>query len=321
MFNGLDVEGIIRQKVYARFDGAPYLYLYDVKDFDGLNKKGFTFESSLGHNMQAYFYYYDNPIKNRLIIFEHGLWGCHRSYLKEIEMLCKRGYLVLAQDHTGCMESGGEDTNGFAQSLRDLNDLLNAVSKIDKLNDYDVSIIGHSWGAYSTMNITALYPKISHLVPISGFISVKAIIKQNFRGLLALLRKKVMKIEKRSNPDFFNFSGEKTLKATNAKVLVVHAVDDLTVEYDYSAKKLQKALKKKENVEFLIVENKGHNPNYTENAVTLKRAMQAEIKEHMLDGMLEDEEFCKEFLEKHDWDKITEQDNEVWNKIFDFLER
>ena len=71
----------------------------------------------------------------------------------------------------------------------------------------------------------------------------------------------------------------------------------------------------------MITDGKGHNPTYTKEAVALKGAMQAEIKEHALDGMLENEEFCKEFLEKHNWDKITEQDTEVWNKIFDFLEK
>ena len=321
MFNGLDVETIIRQKVYARFDGAPYLYLFDVKDFEGLNRKSFTFDSSLGHKMQAYFYYYDTPIKNKLIIFEHGLWGCHRSYLKEIEMLCKKGYLVLAQDHTGCMESGGDDTNGFAQSLCDLDDMLNALYKVEEFKDYEISVIGHSWGAFSTMNITALHPKIKHVVPISGFISVKAIINQNFRGILALLRKRVLKIEKKSSPKYFNYSGIKTLKNTSAKVLIIHSVDDETVDYSFSAKKLEKSLKKKDNVEFLIVDGKGHNPTYTENGVKLKKIMQAELKEHALDGKFEDEEFCKEFLARHDWDKITEQDSSLWNKIFEFLEK
>ena len=104
-------------------------------------------------------------------------------------------------------------------------------------------------------------------------------------------------------------------------MLVIHSTDDETVDYSFSAKKLQKALKKKSNVEFLIVDGKGHNPTYTKNGVGLKKIMQAEVKEHALDGKFEDMEFCKEFLKKHDWDKITEQDTELWERIFAFLEK
>ena len=84
---------------------------------------------------------------------------------------------------------------------------------------------------------------------------------------------------------------------------------------------LQGWFKVKEVNQFLITEEKGHNPNYTKEAVRLKKIMQNEIKEHAFDGMLADEAFCKEFLNSHDWEKITEQDNEVWGKIFEFLEK
>jgi pimeloyl-ACP methyl ester carboxylesterase len=89
--------------------------------------------------------------------------------MKEIERLAHAGYLVFAYDHTGCMESGGEHINGFAQSLADLHSALTVLEKDPSYSAYTFSVVGHSWGGYSTLNIAALHPEITHVVAISGF--------------------------------------------------------------------------------------------------------------------------------------------------------
>ena len=93
--------------------------------------------------MQGYFYYYNSFKPNRLIVFDHGMWSGHMGYMKEIEMLARHGYLVYSYDHTGCMESGGDFTNGFAQSLHDLDNCLSALEKLSELKDYEISVMGH----------------------------------------------------------------------------------------------------------------------------------------------------------------------------------
>lgn len=83
--------------------------------------------------------------------------------MKEIERLCRAGYAVLSYDHTGCMESGGTSPKGLAQSLCDLNDCIKAIKADTRFLGIDISVVGHSWGAFSTLNITSLHPEISHI--------------------------------------------------------------------------------------------------------------------------------------------------------------
>ena len=114
------IVDVFKKQMYNRCDDNGTAYYFSADDFEGLNKRGFTFTAQAGHTLQGYFYWYENPMENRLVVFEHGMGGGHRSYMREIETIAKKGYMVFAYDHTGCMESGGESPNGFAQSLKDL---------------------------------------------------------------------------------------------------------------------------------------------------------------------------------------------------------
>ena len=177
------VKKIYNKQVLTRFKDYGTIYYFSEKDFPRLNRYPYSFKGSDGQRLQGYFYCYENPINKRLVIFEHGMGGGHRSYFREIEMLAKHGFLVFSYDHTGCMESEGENTRGFSQSLNDLDCCMKALKNEKCLDGYDFSVMGHSWGGFSSMNIPALYPEISHVVAMSGFISVFEMIKQIFFGV------------------------------------------------------------------------------------------------------------------------------------------
>ena len=151
------------------------------------------------------------------------------SYMREIECLAKAGYLVFAYDHTGCMASGGKHIGGFAQSLHDLDDCMKALKAEKALEGYTFSVIGHSWGGFSTMNIAALHPEITHVVSMSGFVSVELILKQMFKGILGGYVKALLAAEREINPGYADFSALESLKNTGAKVLLVYSADDRTV--------------------------------------------------------------------------------------------
>ena len=167
------IVGTFRNNFLRRCDDAGTAYYFSAADFPGLEAEPFSFPSCKGHTLKGSFYHYANPIPGRIVVFDHGFGGGHRSYMKEIELLCRHGYLVFSYDHTGCMESGGEDIGGFTQSLVDLNDCLNALKASDRCRGLDFSVMGHSWGGFSTLNICALHPDISHIVVLSGFVSVE----------------------------------------------------------------------------------------------------------------------------------------------------
>jgi pimeloyl-ACP methyl ester carboxylesterase len=239
--------------------------------------------------------------------------------MREIERLAKAGFLVYSYDHTGCMRSGGENTNGFAQSLRDLDDCIGALKKVPALQERTISVMGHSWGGFSTMNITALHPEITHVVSMSGFVSVEWMIHQIMAGPLKIFRKTMFALERSSNPDYVDFDAIQSLRKTNAKVLLIASADDQVVQKVYHFDMLQRELSDRENIHFLVTEQKGHNPSYTCDAVRYKDDFFAQFQKLVKKKKLETPEQQQAFMSTFDWKRMTEQDEAVWNPILSHL--
>ncbi|MDD6276370.1 MAG: alpha/beta fold hydrolase [Clostridia bacterium] len=312
------VVNMYKGMMYARCDDTETVFYFSAEDFDGLHKESYPFKASAGHTLQGYIYHYDNPIEKRIVVFDHGMGGGHRAYMKEIEKLCRHGYTVFAYDHTGCMESGGETTGGLAQSLCDLNDCIATIKADRRFAGWDISVMGHSWGAFSTLNISALYPEISHIVAMCGFVSVEEMIKSFFPGVLKGYRKAIFALEKESNPRFVKFNAVESLSKSSAKALLIYSEDDQMcrrVHYDI----LKSVLDGKGNVRFMLCKNKGHNPNYTEEAVKLLGEFgKARTKLTRNKKATADEK--ANFVASYDWDAMTVQDDTVWTKIFEHLD-
>lgn len=313
------VKKIYGKQVLTRFKDYGTVYYFSEKDFTGLAKESFSFHGSQGQKLQGYFYSYENPVRGRLVIFDHGMGGGHRSYFREIEMLAKHGYLVFSYDHTGCMESEGENTRGFSQSLNDLDCCIKALKNEASLDGYDISVMGHSWGGFSSMNIPCLHPEISHIVAISGFVSVFEMIKQIFFGIKGFYRY-FYAIEEKNNPVFSKVNSVESLKHTNTKALIIHSSDDKTVNVKKHFNILQKGLKDNKNISFLLVDGKNHNPNFTTAAVKYKDEFFRILSKKLKNKELKTDEEKKAFVEGFDWRKMTEQDEKIWEKIFDFLD-
>lgn len=315
------ILGIYKNLAYTRCDDKGCAYYFSSDDFPGMKKERYPLYSSLGHKLSAYLYSYADAKPGRLVIFEHGFFGGHRSYMREIEMLCRGGYLVLAYDHTGCMESGGETPGGMAQSLADLNDVINALKKDERFSGVDISVVGHSWGGFSTLNIVKYHPNISHIVAISGFVSVEMLVNSFFSGILRGYRKAVMALEHISNPVFVTASAIDTLKNSNVKSLLIYSDNDQMCKKSVHYDALAKSLSEKENVELLLVSGKGHNPNYTHSAVAYLGEYSKILSKLSRRGKLASAEQREKFVKSFDWWKMTEQDKNVWERIFVTLEK
>ena len=314
------VVNIYKGMAYTRCDDNGTAFYFSAKNFEGLRCEAYPFEASKGHKLSGYLYSYSDPIENRIIVFDHGFGGGHTAYMKEIEMLCHHGYLVFAYDHTGCMESGGESPNGMAQSLCDLNDCLRALKSDSRFTEYDFSVMGHSWGGFSTLNISALHPNISHIVALSGFVSVNMLVNTFFGRLLKPYRKAVMRLEESSNPEFIKYNAIETLSNSNVKALLIYSDNDMLCKKEVHYDSLKNALEGRENIDFLLEYGKGHNPNYTVDAVTyLGEYIDAKNKLTKR-KKLETDEQKREFLSSFDWDRMTKQDSAVWQKIFECLD-
>lgn len=305
--------------MHTRCDDTETVFYFSSDDFPGLGKEPISFTASAGHTLKGYLYQFEGAREDRLIVFDHGFGGGHRAYMKEIFMLCKRGYKVFAYDHTGCMESGGDTPGGLAQSLSDLNDCIDMIKSDERFSGLDISVMGHSWGAFSTMNIAALHPEISHIVAMSGFVSVKEMIGTFFSGILKGYREVILELERESNPKYVEYNAVQTLSNSKVKALLIYSENDQMcrrVHYDI----LKAGLDGKENVDFLFVSNKGHNPNYTEDAVRyLGEFGKARAKLTRKKRVTKEEKV--RFVASYDWNRMTAQDEKVWEAIYTHLEK
>ncbi len=320
---GKKIEKMYRAQLFARADDMGTAYYFSAADFEGLTQTAFAFRAAAGHRLQGYFYAYDNPVEGRIVVFDHGMGGGHRSYMREIEMLARRGYRVFAYDHTGCMESEGQGTNGFAQSLCDLNDALCALKNDPVYGKCAISVMGHSWGAFSTMNIAALHPDVKHVIAMAGFVSVGRILRQMFGrvGIMKLFYKRLWRVEQAANPAFVTYDAAETLKQADMPVLLIYSDDDPVVQASHHRDVLAQALEGRANVRFLTVSGRGHNPNYTVDAAQYLASYAADLAAKRKAGELEKDEQKRAFVSSWDWRRMTEQDEEVWSAVFETLDR
>ena len=196
------IEKMYKDLLFKRQDPDGTIFYFDENYFEGLNSEEFSFMSKRGHRLYGKFYFYEGYRTDRLIIFEHGMGNGHNAYFREIENLCKNGYLVYSYDHTGCYRSEGEHIHGLTGSLSDLDDCITALVKVKGILENEISVIGHSWGGFSSWNILSCHPDLHSIVAMAGFISVKVMHKQIIPFFLAPFRKRLFEIEKQTNPKF-----------------------------------------------------------------------------------------------------------------------
>ena len=317
MFLRKKLEEIYKGTLFARQDIKDEIFYFSSDDFEGLNKTEYSFKNKWGDNVRGYFYTYDGADPDRIVVFDHGLAIGHRSYFREVEVLAAHGYTVYTFDHTGCTESEGEGIHGFLGSLSDLDDCLKAL-KAD-FPAKSISVVGHSRGGFSTMNIPAYHSDLTHIVAISGFAEIKDMINQLIPSFAKKTREHIYQVEASELPDYVGASAVDTLKDTKVKTLIIHSADDSTVSMKHYDK-LHSALKNNQNISFLLIDGKNHNPHYTSDAVKYKDGFFKTYKKMKKKKLLVTKEQKEAFKASYDWYRMTAQDDAVWSEIFKHLD-
>ena len=147
---------------------------------------------------------------------------------------------------------------------------------------------------------------------------MKLLIHSYFDGILKGYRKAIMQIERNANPDFVGYHAVESLSKTDAKVLLIYSGNDKLCTKVAQYDTLKAGLDGKENIR--LVSDKGHNPNYTEDAVRYLGEYVSKRAKMIRKKQLETDEQKKAFLASWDWDRMTAQDDTVWNEIFQCLD-
>jgi hypothetical protein len=98
-------------------------------------------------------------------------------------------------------------------------------------------------------------------------------------------------------------------------------MDDETVGYKENIEMLSRALIEKENIQYILTSGSGHSPHYTPEAYALKCECFAKLKKLRKKGIMKHESNRHAFMLRQDWLAMTEQNEELWGKIFAFLEK
>ena len=245
--------GLVRR--FNKEVGIPY---YSFSDFKGLKQETKTFINSFGIEIHYFFYYYDNYKQDKTILFCPGIGPGHTSYLREIELLASHGYRVLTLDYTGCGESGGDILGSLNMPTLDTTDLLNYLGF-----EHEIVVIGHSLGGYTSLNLVNIRDEIKKAVVISGFVSIKALVKYYVHS--NLVTNIVLKYEEKTVPEYFGVDNIEYLKNTEDKIFVIQSDDDTIVPYKAGLKLVEDA--KNPLIKTIKESGKKHNPNYSIEAV------------------------------------------------------
>ena len=305
------LTGKLYGKVFnARSDIAPGIHYFDETHFDGLIKENFSFNNDNDITLRGGFYHYKTYDKDTLVIFNHGIGGGHQAYMKEIDYIARNGFKVLAVDYMGCVLSDGSGKGGITQPLKDMSTCVDLIK-----NDYkNIYVVGHSWGGFVSQGLTALHPEIKKVVLLAGLNSLRTMLEQILKFPASLLINTCCKLEKDKYGSLSESSAAVNLNRSDLSGLYIQSRDDsiLNIKYNLDLVKSQNTNK---NIEFVYVDGKDHNPEYTKDAVIKLKAYLKKLK------TIKNVEEKEKLADSTNWDELCEQDPIVMDKVVEFLKK
>lgn len=260
-FKIMDMTGFSK-----RCDGDENLKYLKAKNFDNLNARPVDFKSDKGQTLNG-FLYSNAKVETykALVVFSHGMGAGHLAYTTEINFFAQKGYLVLAYDNTGTCASEGNKINGFAQGIIDLKFALEFVKERDDLKDMPIILAGHSWGAYSVCNVSAIVEdtSIKGIVAFSPFNSMNKLIRDIAKSQTKVNLSILSPFFDLINLIKFGKTGVlrtcDTINSNSIPTLVMHGGNDMQVTIKNSPVGRPNRIKDNENARTVLYESKFHN--------------------------------------------------------------
>lgn len=306
----------------ARCEGNENLKYFKAKNFDNLNAKPVSFKSDKGQTLNGFLYSGAKVDSYKaLIVFSHGMGAGHLAYTTEINYFAQKGYLVLAYDNTGTCTSEGEKLNGFAQGTIDLKHALEFVKSSAELKEMPLLLMGHSWGAYSVCNVSAIAEDtdIKGIVAFSPFNSMNKLIRDN--------AKQKTKADLSIFSPFFDlinllkFGKAGVLRScdsidnNNIPTLVLHGGNDMQVTLKNSPVGKKHKIQNNPNARTILYGSKYHNVYLAKEAEQYLNDTFAKIN-----ILGENSPEAYEIYQNIDYSLITKEDLTVMDTVSSFLE-
>ena len=304
------ITRVYKKKFVCRYDkevGVPY---HSFLDYPGLKQESYTFNNSKRIEIHYFYYYYDNYQEDKIVLFCHGLGPGHASYMAEIEQLAKRGYKVLAIDYTGCGESKGKCLGSLNAPARDVMELLNHL-KLDKT----IALVGHSLGGFTALKVASLREEIKKVVVFAPIILTEPMILGASKS--KFITYWILRYEQKVGKEYNAIDLPKYLGNTTDDILFIQSVDDPMVPYETSLKIAEDA--NNPHVKTMRFNNRKHNPNYTENAVNYMNEVFGAFNRLTMHKKIKSDEERIAYFKDVSLERLTEQDEKLFDQIADFI--
>ena len=261
---------------------------------------------SMKDEISTYLYSNKDIKSDKIIIFSHGMYSDHRSYLQEIGYLVNNGFLVLAYDSLGYGASGTNSIKGFGNNTKSLDIVIKYVKT--KYPQFDIYLIGHSLGAYATLSVLKYHNDIKKICVLSPFVSyykeLKNMTQTRFLSFFVYI------IDLFKNGKYACINTKKILTKYKGEALVISSKDDSIISFN-NTKYLMDNFK---DFNYIIEETKDHNPDYTNDAVKKLKEFRKNL------SILKDQELVN-YMNHLDFKKLGELDFKIMNQIVDFLNK
>ena len=305
------ISKLYLKKFVCRYDkqvGVPY---YSFTDFKGLKEEKGVFTNSIGVEIHYFYYYFDGYKKDKIILFLPGIGTGHIAYFREINELCKRGYKVLTLDYCGCGESKGDNLRSLVEPTRDVNDLSNHL----KLEN--VVLIGHSLGGFTTVNLIHERSEIHKGVVLSGFLTIPSLLKYLIK--FGFVNSRILSYERKVEPYYSSLDNVKYLSETTNKLFFIHSVNDQLVSYKSTIEVVESL--NNPNIKTLTVNNRFHNPNYTDEAAKYLMDTFGKYNKLVKEKKIKTDEDRINFFKDVSLERLTEQDQKIFDQIVEFIDK
>ncbi len=294
----------------VRYDGSPSFPYWRCEDF-GVEEKRFSFTSGKW-KLRGSKYFVKGSKPKALVIFFHGLGDGRASYIKEISLLVKEGYLVYAYDNIGCMESEGNSIISFDQTLKDQKAFFKFLESDEDSKGLKRYSIGHSWGGFGAMMSCKPEYKIEKCVSMAGFCkTVDVVVARCGKRCNSYIKNAIKLTIKNLVKNDSNKSAVDEIKSSSAEVLYIYGEKDKLVTKDIGFNLLNKEFKNERRVHFLEVKNVGHSVFRTAESEAYVGSL---LKKGL--GNLNSPEGLSMDIEK-----ATKENDKVWSTIFGFYSK
>ena len=306
MLISLYVYSIIRKICGKRYDGSPAFPYWRADDFD-ITEERFSFYSA-ERRLSGSKYFKKGIDPKAIVVFFHGLGDGRASYIKEICLLAKEGYLVYAYDNTGSMESQGDKIRSLDHAASDQKAFFAYLDKEISVKGLKRYAIGHSWGGWAAMMSAKKEYGIEKIVSLSGYISFPELLRCRFPKFIGFFKPAFWLASRLADPKNGGKNAINVIRRNKSvKLLYIQGSEDGIVPLRAGFSPLRKAFLGNPSIEFIYAEGSKHSPFRTVGS------------EAYVSNFLENDSMKKMNMEM-DLEKATEENPLVWKAIFDFFE-